>query len=259
MSRMVSTREIEPPSESRVATNGTRALLRCGVVAGPLFLTVSLIQAFTREGFDLRRHPLSLLSLGDLGWIQITNFAVTGLLYLACAVGIRRVLRPGRSSTWGPLLVGLLGVGLIMAGVFVTDAGAGFPPGAPAGAPKMSWHGILHDAGAVLAIDGMIIGSLVFVRRFAALKQWRWVVGCVATAAAALVVGSWPDLDTISVRLVIVTAIVFGFVAALAAHLMQGAPDRGTHSWLAARRGRPFARLNAIDHGPHTANGRKET
>ena len=47
----------------------TARLLACGVLAGPLFLTVLMIQAFTREGFDLSRHPLSLLSLGDLGWI----------------------------------------------------------------------------------------------------------------------------------------------------------------------------------------------
>ena len=34
---------------------------------------VSLTQAATRAGFDLTRHPLSALSNGDLGWLQITN------------------------------------------------------------------------------------------------------------------------------------------------------------------------------------------
>jgi hypothetical protein len=47
------------------------------------------------SGVDLSRHPLSLLSLGDLGWIQIANFVVTGVLYVACAVGMRRALGPG--------------------------------------------------------------------------------------------------------------------------------------------------------------------
>jgi hypothetical protein len=47
-----------------------------------------------------------LLSLGDLGWIQIANFVVTGALFVACAVGLRRVLHPGRAGTWGPRLVG---------------------------------------------------------------------------------------------------------------------------------------------------------
>jgi hypothetical protein len=51
-----------------------------------------LLQALTRDGFDPTRHPLSLLSLGELGWVQIANFVVTGVLYLACAVGMWRVL-----------------------------------------------------------------------------------------------------------------------------------------------------------------------
>ena len=40
-------------------------LLAGAIVAGPLFLVVSLTQAFIRDGFDLRRHPISLLSLGE--------------------------------------------------------------------------------------------------------------------------------------------------------------------------------------------------
>ena len=200
-------------------------MLASGVVAGPLFLAVLMIQAFTRDGFDLSRHPLSLLSLGNLGWIQIANFIVTGALFVACAIGMRRALRPGRSGTWAPRLVGAFGVGLIVAGVFATDAGAGFPPGAPAGAPEqISWHGILHEVGFGLAFLGMIVGCLVFARRFADLKRRGWVGACVGAAAAALVLASWPDTDSVSVRLVIASAILFGFVAATAARLMRGLP-----------------------------------
>jgi hypothetical protein len=223
----------EPPDAS---TNRTRALLSCGVVAGPLFLAVVFVQAVTRHGFDLSRHPLSLLSLGELGWIQIANFVVTGLLYVACAVGMRRVLHPGPSGTWGPLLVGGLGIGLVLAGVFVADAGAGFPPGAPAGAPeRLSWHGIGHTVGFVVANLAMIVGCLVFVRRFAAAKQWGWVAAGVGTAVAVLVLVLWPDMDSTSVRLVVASAILFGFVAALAAHLMGGLPDAAATSAVPGR------------------------
>jgi hypothetical membrane protein len=200
----------------------TRMLLRCGVVAGPLFLAVVFVQAVIRDGFDLSRHPLSLLSLGELGWIQIANFAVTGVLYVACAVGMRRVLHPGRGGTWGPLLVGGLGVGLILAGVFVADAGAGFPPGAPAGAPeRLSWHGIGHTVGFVVANFGMVVGCLVFARRFAADGHRGWVAACVATVVAVLALVLWPDTEGVSVRLVAASAILFGFVAALAVRLLR--------------------------------------
>ena len=72
----------------------TRALLVCGVVAGPLYVVVALLQVLFRDGFDLGRHPLSLLSLGELGWIQITNFIVGGLL----AVGFARFTSNIRTS-----------------------------------------------------------------------------------------------------------------------------------------------------------------
>jgi hypothetical protein len=219
------------PQQSTLAASAatrTSRLLACGIVAGPLFLTVGLTQAFTRDGYDLGRHPISLLSLGDLGWVQIANFVVTGGLFIASAAGMRRVLHPGRAGTWGPLLVGALGAGLVTAGVFVVDAGAGFPPGAPEGAPEMSWHGVLHEVGFALANLGMVAGCLVFARRFAGRRQRGWAGASVATAASVLVLAAWPDLDGVSVRLVVASAILYGFVGALAAHLRRGLPDRAS-------------------------------
>ncbi len=75
---------------SATTTDLTRTLLGAGVVAGPLFVGVAAVQAFTRTGFDLRRHPLSMLSLGEYGWIQVTNFIVAGVLSLLFAVGVAR-------------------------------------------------------------------------------------------------------------------------------------------------------------------------
>lgn len=40
----------------------TRALLAGGVIGGPLFIIVVVLQEFTREGFDPKRHTLSQLS-----------------------------------------------------------------------------------------------------------------------------------------------------------------------------------------------------
>src|SRR5215469_16150900 len=63
----------------------TRLLLAGGTIAGPLFIVASVVQAFTRPGFDIRRLAISMLTLGDLGWIQRANFIVCGVLVLACA------------------------------------------------------------------------------------------------------------------------------------------------------------------------------
>src|SRR5207244_8571843 len=99
----------------------TRVLLLCGVVAGPLYILVGGIEMLTRPGFDPTRHDLSPMSNGSLGWIHINLLILTGLLTCAVAGGMRRVLHGSRGGTWGPLLVGLYGLGLIGAGFFVAD------------------------------------------------------------------------------------------------------------------------------------------
>jgi Protein of unknown function (DUF998) len=195
-------------------------LLVSGIAAGPLFLTVSLAQAFTREGFDLSRHPLSLLSLGDTGWVQIANFVTAGTLNLACAAGMRRALRERPGGTWGPAFVAGYAAGLIMAGVFVTDPGAGFPPGAPLGAPeRISWHAVLHEIGFLLSFVSWTVACWIFTRTSLRAGQRGWGTACIATLATVLGIALWPDLSTISLRLVLATALQMGFVAAFAARV----------------------------------------
>lgn len=169
-------------------TTLTRALITCGVVAGPLWVLTVLIQMLIRPGFDLRRHAISVLSNGDLGWIQITNFVVAGLLMVACAIGIRRALRAGTSGTWGPILLGAFGIGLLGAGFFSADPMNGFPPGTPSTTSQISWHGGLHFLFASIAFLSLIIVSTtVFARRYAELRETGWLIYSVATGIYFLV------------------------------------------------------------------------
>lgn len=85
----------------------TKLLLAGGVLAGPIYILVGMTQIVTREGFDVTRHPLSMMSLGDLGWVQITNFIVTGLLVIAGAISLRRLaqgdkrlIKVGGAPSW---------------------------------------------------------------------------------------------------------------------------------------------------------------
>jgi hypothetical membrane protein len=127
------------------ATRVTRSLLGYGVVAGPFYVVVGLAQALTRDGFDISKHAWSLLTNGDLGWIQIANFVLTGLMTVAAAYGLRRALTPGRGRTWAPLLVGVYGASLVGAGIFRPDPAQGFPAGTPE-TTTVSWHGAAHFA-----------------------------------------------------------------------------------------------------------------
>jgi hypothetical protein len=169
------------PSTKRM-TRSSNIRLLCGVVAGPLYVVAGAFQMIVRVGFDPTRHALSLMSNGDLGWIQIANFLVTGLLVIACSVGMRQVLHPGPGGTWGPVLVGLYGLGLIGAGIFVADPALGFPPGTPEGPPAtITQHGMLHFVSGGVGFLGLIGACFTFARRFAALRQRGWAVYSIAT------------------------------------------------------------------------------
>ena len=135
------------------------------MIAGPFYIFVGLIQALTRPGFDILRHDLSLLANGNLGWVQMTNLVLSGLLVIAFALGMRRVLRGSRGEIWGPLLVGVYGLGLIGAGCFTADPAFGFPPGTPADAHTISWHGLLHFIAAGIGFFALIAASVVMARR----------------------------------------------------------------------------------------------
>lgn len=188
MDQVVAVRAAGTSSESRF-------LLACGVVAGPLFIVVAFAQAFTRSGFDLARHPLSLLSLGDLGWIQIANFVSAGVLFIACAVGIRRVLDGGRGGTWAPRLIGVFGASLIAGGVFLSDPAFGFPPGTPPGTPEqLTWHGIAHGVAPAVGFLSLIAASFVFARRYSRLGERGWSVVCVVIGVVVLALSAWPNL-----------------------------------------------------------------
>jgi hypothetical protein len=176
----------EPAADARPApSRRTVVLLAVGVVAGPLFLATTLLQFAVKADIDPRIHPLSMLSLGSAGWIQVTNFIVTGLLVLASATGLRRVLRGGPAGTWGPILVAVYGASLVMGGVFVTDPGLGYPTGTPAGPPEqLSWHGILHTFAAPLMGLALTAAAFVFARRFRRTGRRGWVAASYGTAAA---------------------------------------------------------------------------
>jgi len=169
-------------------TSSTVALSWCGVAAGPLFVASVVIQEATRDGFDPRRHALSQLALGEHGWIQTATFALAGLLVLTSALGLRRLLREGPGSTWGPFLIGLYGLGLIWAAVFPTDPAAGFPPGVPAPA-QPTLYGTLHNLSPTIMGLALIIACSVFARRFLRSRQRGWAIYSMVTPVIYLVLG----------------------------------------------------------------------
>jgi hypothetical protein len=153
----------------------TRSLLGYGVLAGPVYVVTGLAQALTRDGFELTRHDLSLLANGPLGWIQIANLVVSGLMTVAAGIGMGRALRVlggGPGTTWGPRLVVGYGLGLVGAGVFVADPMNGFPRGTPDGPPAaVTVGGIGHLVLGGLGFVCLVVGCLLIARHYAAHRR----------------------------------------------------------------------------------------
>ena len=158
-----------------------KLLLGSGAFAGPLFTLMWIVESFTRPNYNLFRHPVSSLALGDFGWMQIANFIVAGLLTLAFAIGLRLALRSQRGSTWGPLLVAIWGIGLLGAGIFLTDPVSGYPLGTPDLLLNPTTHGALHDGFSLPGFLALTAACFVFAYRFAGQGERGWAFYSVIT------------------------------------------------------------------------------
>jgi hypothetical membrane protein len=215
---------IAEPATSRRPDPMTRRLLACGAVGGPLFLAVILFEGARRPGYSALRDPGSALAVGRDGWVQIANFIACGLLMLAFAVGLRRALRSGLGSVAAPVLAGLYALGLIAAGVFVTNASG------PTG--QHSWHGSAHNVASAVVFLALAVLCFVLAVRFVSRPGQRlWAAYSAASGVAVLALIQGLGVEGyggLYQRLTI--AVGWGWLAALALWM------RGPHSRIAPRR-----------------------
>lgn len=211
--------------EELTADRVTKSLLGYGVIAGPIYVVTSLAQALTREGFDPSRHAWSQLALGGPGWIQVTNLVVSGLMFVAFAVGLRRALVTGVGATWPPLLIGVFGLSMVVAGIFPADPVLGFPVGMPE-ATTPSASGLVHLAAGGVGFLAVTVGLLGYSRRLAAEGFDRWAWAC--RVIAPLLLASFVALAAgLAGALVLVAGVVaiMTLISALSVHRYRQMPD----------------------------------
>lgn len=209
-----------------------RPLLRYGMLAGPFYLSVGLMQAYFRDGFDLLRHPLSLLANGPGGWVQTANFVLTGLMVLAAAVGFRRALGPkSRGVAW---FLGAFGVSMIVAAVFPADPVDGFPVGTPDGYPtSISTIGLIHFIAGTLGFVSLAV-SCFFAASAMSRRNVRSFAIVSLLSGLAILLGFFGgpllSLGTLGIWFSVVVGWVW--LAALSYHLYQSAegPNGATAS-----------------------------
>jgi Protein of unknown function (DUF998) len=102
-----------------------------------------------------------------------------------------------------------------VAGVFVTDAGNGYPPGTPLGTPpNPSWHESIHGLASVLVFFGLPVAMVVMARRFRA-EGSRWALYCWLSAVGVLVFffASLPSTDLAGLLQRVAILLALGWVA----------------------------------------------
>ena len=151
-----------------------KKLLYAGIVGPLLFIVVFLLEGLTRPGYSAWRHYVSQLATGDGGWMQTVNFLMCGTLVIVFAIGLRHALRGSRGSVGGPVLFGLFGSALLVAGIFVTDPALGYPVGA---AQVRTLHGMIHGLAGLAAFSLLPAAAFVMARHFAAEPASRaWTI-----------------------------------------------------------------------------------
>ncbi len=203
----------------------TMLLLLVGMAAAVVFVAVVLIEGARRPGYDPIYHTGSELELGEGGWIQRANFFFMGVGMFAFAIGVQRTL----DSVAGAVLLGIFGVGLLVAGVFAPDPIRGFPPGARSEpSAEQTWqakvHAVLGGPVAFLAIFGACLA-------LAGRLQGAWRVYTLFTAAAGVSLTVWTAVaflkDAANLGLVQrgLLAVYFSWIVALGIRLVTASPQ----------------------------------
>jgi hypothetical protein len=200
----------------------TRTLLIAGALVGPLFAVLAAGQVLLRDGFDLRRHPLSQLAIGGPGFVQVANFVIAGIGVLCLAVAVRRTITDGVGRRWLAPLIAVFGIGLVASGVFVMDPENGFPIGTPEGpASAMSWHGIAHLVAATVAFSGLAAACIVLAVRMGR-RRAGWAA--VLNACAALVFLAPVNPAWASIQVAVNGLVAFIWTTAVALWLLRSGP-----------------------------------
>jgi len=154
-------------------------LLVAGGVTGPVsFTLVYLVLGAVQAAYDPWRRPVSDLSAGSLGAIQVASFIICGVSIIGFALAFRRSPTPagGRST---PLLLSIVGAALLLAGIFITDPAPGYPAGNHS--PTTTLHGVIHLVASVLVFTSLPVACFVMARRYAQSRLPMWAAYSIAS------------------------------------------------------------------------------
>lgn len=214
----------------------TRSLLGYGVIAGAFYLVVGVTLGIVRDRFDFSQHALSLLMLGDFGWVQRVNLFVSGLMVIVAAIGFARALRGSSGAAWAARMLGGYGACLIASGIFAPDPMDGFPTESSSSEGSLS--GVLHLAFGALGFVALAVAAFLVARWCARRGEARWALFSRISGAVIIVgflAGAALATETIGVVALWVAVVAgWAWLAATSVHVYGTVPHPDAHRRQAA-------------------------
>lgn len=236
----------------------TAWLLRCGLL-GAIVLTLGWLAAGALQAnADVRRGTISDLGAADAdkAWLWNVPLAVGGVLIAAFALGLLRVLRPGRKPAIAAVLIAVFGIGLALEGaLFRLDCRETVP--ACAARASHSWRHTAHEIESGIGFLALLVAIILLALRFRREPRWRslsFVSLALAIAFVPLLLGSGLAEDSewegLAQRLVVTVLLAWIAVVAWVLSSRADFPARsGLGSLVPGTRTEPLSRSTALPDG----------
>lgn len=156
-------------------------LATLAIIGKIIMLTSAWLLPFASE-FSLISDHISELVLGSYGFVQTAAFVISGLTTLGLAFAIRKFTIRLWPSLIGSILVGIYGIGGILAAIFPTDR-----VDSAADLETLSKVGAIHVGVAIIAILSMVVGMFILTWNFRRQVNWQpFIVGFVLCSGSTL-------------------------------------------------------------------------
>ena len=158
---------------------------------------------------------LSVYALSDYGWLSRAADLAMGIGIVAIALGLRKILAPGKRVTASWALILVAGLGFIVSGSFDTD---------PTNTAEATTSGAIHDLGGYISMLSLMTATWLLrgvfkrdTRNHPLARTQHWFAILMTAALLAFVV-SEPILGLTQRALVITVA---AWLIVLAVHITQ--------------------------------------
>lgn len=198
-------------------------------LVGPAVFTAAWASAARRqEGYRVAHEHISGLAARDATdrHVMSAGFLALGACTVVFAAELEGRLGGWGRAGWGPTLMGLAGIGTVVAGLFPRDRRLNARPG---GSTRQSWMNDVHDAASVTGAIGGLVGLTALGRRFRRDPAWGDLAApAVRTAVVSGASTAWFLRDVVRPGNGIVqrvsVSLPLAFMARLAGRALRVAP-----------------------------------